>query len=156
MIGKSFYAKCRVLGPRADHQRVASVTDQTAAAAAMISSMSEPMQQGQASSSSGYAPRVASVDQQRSRPILGPQSSVQTLRRRLKELKSLGVDEATIYGTKDQLYERLVRCEDILDEKMEVMKAHEERRRRRPRRGQNRTTQTPSQTHTIPQMRDLQ
>ena len=42
------------------------------------------------------------------REILGPQSSVETLRARLKELRKLGVVDAAIYGTKKQLWERLV------------------------------------------------
>ncbi|CAK0818910.1 unnamed protein product [Prorocentrum cordatum] len=52
------------------------------------------------------------------------------LRARLKELRRLGTIDAAIYGTKKQLWERLVKCEHQLDEKMKVKEALEERQRR--------------------------
>ncbi|CAK0871316.1 unnamed protein product, partial [Prorocentrum cordatum] len=51
-------------------------------------------------------------------------------RTRLKELRKLGVVDAAIYGTKRQLWERLVKCEHQLDERMKVKEALEERQRR--------------------------
>ncbi|CAK0850526.1 unnamed protein product, partial [Prorocentrum cordatum] len=54
----------------------------------------------------------------------------QALRARLKELRRLGTIDAAIYGTKKQLWERLVKCEHQLDEKMKVKEALEERQRR--------------------------
>ncbi|CAK0814682.1 unnamed protein product, partial [Prorocentrum cordatum] len=48
----------------------------------------------------------------------------------LEELRRLGIIDAAIYGTKEQLWERLVKCDHQLDEKMKVKMALEERQRR--------------------------
>ncbi|CAK0836500.1 unnamed protein product, partial [Prorocentrum cordatum] len=104
MAGKTFYARCRVLEAGAHRHRVAPVIDQAA-------HEQEP------------APGQP-------REILGSQSSVEALRARLKELRRLGIIDAAIYGTKRQLWERLVKCEHQLDEKMKVTEALEERQRR--------------------------
>ena len=119
MIGKSFYAKCRVLEPGAHQHRVAPVIEQPAveqpppvdlpAAGAEL----KPVREGQASSSSGPAaaplPAPGGQAVPGPREILGPQSSVEELRNRLRELKKLGVVDAVIHGTKAQLHERLVK-----------------------------------------------
>jgi len=52
------------------------------------------------------------------------------LRQRLKQLRALGVADAAIYGTKQMLWERLVKCEYLLDEKMRVRELMEERQKR--------------------------
>ena len=63
------------------------------------------------------------------RAVLGHNSPVDALRQRLKQLRALGVQDAAIYGTKQQLWERLVKCERLLDEKEKVKAALEARQK---------------------------
>ena len=64
------------------------------------------------------------------RAILGQTSGVDALRGRLKELRRLGVTEAAVYGTKQQLWERLVMRETFYGENERVRKAILDRHRR--------------------------
>jgi hypothetical protein len=62
--------------------------------------------------------------------VLGRNSPVEALRTRLKELRKLGISDAAIYGTKQQLRERLLKCEVLLGEKVRLNKAIEDRQQR--------------------------
>ena len=105
MIGKSFYAKCRVLGTGHGVQRVAPVTEQP------VVSRTDP------DTSGSQATRSPASDL---KPILSQDCHIEVLRTRLKELKRLGIVDAAIYGTKQILWERLVKCEAQYDEKLRI------------------------------------
>ena len=62
--------------------------------------------------------------------MLGQNSPVEALRTRLKELRKQGILDAAIYGTKQVLWERLVKCEVQLEEKMRIKAAVEDRQKR--------------------------
>ena len=62
--------------------------------------------------------------------MLGRNSPVEALRTRLKELSKQGILDAAIYGTKQVLWERLVKCEVQLEEKMRIKAAVEDRQKR--------------------------
>ena len=132
MIGKSFYAKCRVLDAGVRVHRVAPVVEapvQLAAQQAPAEPVAAPVpQQPQ------ELPEAAVVamppGQDPPRAVLGHNSPVDALRQRLKQLRALGVQDAAIYGTKQQLWERLVKCERLLDEKEKVKAALEARQKR--------------------------
>ena len=64
------------------------------------------------------------------RATLASTSPVVAMRARLVELRKSGVSEAAVYGTKADLWERLVKCEGILDEQVRQRGALEERQRR--------------------------
>eukprot|EP00974_Lingulodinium_polyedra_P113919 11030142-Lingulodinium_polyedra.AAC.1 len=62
--------------------------------------------------------------------VLGRDSPVGAMRGRLKTLKRNGIYDAAVWGTKAQLWERLVRCEAQWQHKQAVAAELEERQRR--------------------------
>ena len=122
MIGKSFYAKCRVLMPGSKVKRMAPVTEMQEKT---IVQAEEVIEEDSGARGSGDV-----VQENPARAILGQTSAVDALRGRLKELRRLGVTEAAVYGTKQELWERLVKRKAFYDEKERVRKAILDRHKR--------------------------
>ena len=95
----------------------------------------EKLQNQRASASTPAAPvvqgaPVAPAATEEPNQVLGRNSPVEALRTRLKELRKQGTLDAAISGTKQVLWERLVKCEVLLGEKMRIKAAVEDRQKR--------------------------
>ena len=145
MIGRSFYARARVVEPGCSKHLRVGVVDDAAVGAESSSPQSQASGSGLADAVRAEVPIAGATDsgaqalseaQQadapgsfKPRPMLSSSSQVAALRSRLVELKRQGIADAAIYGTKADLWQRLVQREALLDEKNRQREAIEERQR---------------------------
>ena len=78
----------------------------------------------------GAPPQAGGGEAEGPPAVLGRDSPVAALRARLKVLRREGILDAAIYGTKQQLWERLVRCEAQFEEKNRLKAALADRQDR--------------------------